>query len=237
MDIDGKEMQPENYDIRLSNVSFSYDKRKIIDDVSLSIPQKTMTAIVGPSGGGKSTLCNLIARFWDVDSGEVTLGGVNVKDYSMNSLMRNFSFVFQSVCLFADTIENNIKFGRQDASHEEVVEAAKKACCHDFISKLPDGYNTVIGEGGATISGGEKQRVSIARAIMKDAPIVILDEATGGKLETGAQIISIHLLMVEDGHCSLSNNLSKNAIRPFTVTVGTACPMERDCENELSKLK
>ena len=163
MDIDGKEIQPENYDIRLSNVSFSYDKRKIIDDISLSIPQKTTTAIVGPSGGGKSTLCNLIARFWDVDSGEVTLGGVNVKDYSMNSLMRNFSFVFQSVYLFADTIENNIKFGRQDASHEEVVEAAKKACCHDFIS---------------TLSGGEKQRISIARAIMKDAPIVILDEAT-----------------------------------------------------------
>ena len=178
MDIDGKEIQPENYDIRLSNVSFSYDKRKIIDDISLSIPQKTTTAIVGPSGGGKSTLCNLIARFWDVDSGEVTLGGVNVKDYSMNSLMRNFSFVFQSVYLFADTIENNIKFGRQDASHEEVVEAAKKACCHDFISKLPNGYDTVIGEGGATLSGGEKQRISIARAIMKDAPIVILDEAT-----------------------------------------------------------
>ena len=178
MDIDGKEIQPENYDIRLSNVSFSYDKRKIIDDISLSIPQKTTTAIVGPSGGGKSTLCNLIARFWDVDLGEVTLGGVNVKDYSMNSLMRNFSFVFQSVYLFADTIENNIKFGRQDASHEEVVEAAKKACCHDFISKLPNGYDTVIGEGGATLSGGEKQRISIARAIMKDAPIVILDEAT-----------------------------------------------------------
>ena len=178
MDIDGKEIQPENYDIRLSNVSFSYDKRKIIDDISLSIPQKTTTAIVGPSGGGKSTLCNLIARFWDVDSGEVTLGGVNVKDYSMNSLMSNFSFVFQSVYLFADTIENNIKFGRQDASHEEVVEAAKKACCHDFISKLPNGYDTVIGEGGATLSGGEKQRISIARAIMKDAPIVILDEAT-----------------------------------------------------------
>ena len=110
--------------------------------------------------------------------GEVTLGGVNVKDYSMNSLMRNFSFVFQSVYLFADTIENNIKFGRQDASHEEVVEAAKKACCYDFISKLPDGYNTVIGEGGATLSGSEKQRISIARAIMKDASIVILDEAT-----------------------------------------------------------
>ena len=178
MDIDGKDIEPENHDIELKHVSFSYDKRKIIDDVSLSIPQKTTTAIVGPSGGGKSTLCNLIARFWDVDSGEITLGGVNVKDYSMDSLMENFAFVFQSVYLFADTIENNIKFGRQDASHEEVVEAAKKACCHEFIVKLPDGYNTVIGEGGASLSGGEKQRISIARAIMKDAPIIILDEAT-----------------------------------------------------------
>ena len=178
MDIDGKDIEPENHDIELKHVSFSYDKRKIIDDVSLSIPQKTTTAIVGPSGGGKSTLCNLIARFWDVDSGQITLGGVNVKDYSMDSLMENFAFVFQSVYLFADTIENNIKFGRQNASHEEVVEAAKKACCHEFIMKLPDGYNTVIGEGGASLSGGEKQRISIARAIMKDAPIIILDEAT-----------------------------------------------------------
>ena len=178
MDIDGKDIEPENHDIELKHVSFSYYKRKIIDDVSLSIPQKTTTAIVGPSGGGKSTLCNLIARFWDVDSGEITLGGVNVKDYSMDSLMENFAFVFQSVYLFADTIENNIKFGRQDASHEEVIEAAKKACCHEFIMKLPNGYNTVIGEGGASLSGGEKQRISIARAIMKDAPIIILDEAT-----------------------------------------------------------
>ena len=178
MDIDGKEIRPQSCDIELEHVSFSYDKRKIIDYVSLSIPQRTTTAIVGPSGGGKSTLCNLIARFWDVDAGRVTLGGVDVKEYSMNSLMSNFSFVFQTVYLFADTIENNIKFGRQDATHEEVVEAAKKACCHDFISQLPDGYNTVIGEGGSTLSGGQKQRISIARAIMKDAPIVILDEAT-----------------------------------------------------------
>ena len=178
MDIDGKEIRPQSCDIALEHVSFSYDKRKIIDDVSLTIPQRTTTAIVGPSGGGKSTLCNLIARFWDVDAGRVTLGGVDVKEYSMNSLMSNFSFVFQTVYLFADTIENNIKFGRQDATHEEVVEAAKKACCHDFISQLPDGYNTVIAEGGSTLSGGQKQRISIARAIMKDAPIVILDEAT-----------------------------------------------------------
>lgn len=178
MDIDGEEIEPINHDIELNHVSFSYDKRKIIDDISLFIPEKTTTAIVGPSGGGKSTLCNLIARFWDVDKGSVTLGGVNVKDYSMNALMSNFSFVFQNVYLFQDTIENNIKFGSQEASHEEVIEAAKKACCHEFISKLPDGYNTVIGEGGASLSGGEKQRISIARAIMKDAPIVILDEAT-----------------------------------------------------------
>ena len=178
MDIDGKEIRPQSCDIELEHVSFSYDKRKIIDDVSLSIPQRTTTAIIGPSGGGKSTLCNLIARFWDVDAGRVTLGGVDVKEYSMNSLMSNFSFVFQTVYLFADTIENNIKFGRQDATHEEVVEAAKQACCHDFISQLPDGYNTVIAEGGSTLSGGQKQRISIARAIMKDAPIVILDEAT-----------------------------------------------------------
>lgn len=178
MDIDGRDVKPQNHDIALSNVTFSYDKRKIIDDISLSIPEKTTTAIVGPSGGGKSTLCNLIARFWDVDSGAVTLGGVNVKDYSMDSLMSNFAFVFQTVYLFADTIENNIKFGRPEATHEEVVKAAKKACCHEFISKLPDGYNTVIGEGGATLSGGEKQRISIARAIMKDAPVIILDEAT-----------------------------------------------------------
>jgi len=178
MDIEGREIEPKSHDIQLDHVSFSYDKRKIIDDVSMSIPEKTTTAIVGPSGGGKSTLCNLIARFWDVDEGEVSLGGINVKDYSMNSLMNNFAFVFQRVYLFADTIENNIKFGNQEATHEQVVMAAKKACCHEFISQLPDGYNTVIGEGGATLSGGEKQRISIARAIMKDAPIIILDEAT-----------------------------------------------------------
>ena len=178
MDIDGQEITPPNHDIVLDNVSFSYDRRKIIDGISLTIPEKTTTAIVGPSGSGKSTLCNLIARFWDVDAGEVTLGGINVRDYSMNSLMKNFSFVFQTVYLFADTIENNIKFGRPEASRGEVVDAAKKACCHDFIMALPDGYDTVIGEGGATLSGGEKQRISIARAIMKDSPVIILDEAT-----------------------------------------------------------
>ena len=178
MDIDGRDITPSNYDIDVENVRFSYDKRKIIDGVSVHIPQKTTTAIVGPSGGGKTTLCHLIARFWDVDRGCVRLGGMNVKDYSMDSLMKNFSFVFQSVYLFQDTIANNIRFGQPDAPMEKVIEAAKKACCHDFIMALPDGYETIIGEGGANLSGGEKQRISIARAIMKDAPIIILDEAT-----------------------------------------------------------
>ena len=178
MDIDGRDITPTNYDIDVENVEFSYGKRKIIDGVSVHIPQKTTTAIVGPSGGGKTTLCHLIARFWDVDRGCVRLGGMNVKDYSMDSLMKNFSFVFQSVYLFQDTIANNIRFGQPDAPMEKVMEAAKKACCHDFIMALPDGYETIIGEGGANLSGGEKQRISIARAIMKDAPIIILDEAT-----------------------------------------------------------
>ena len=178
MDIDGRDITPANYDIDVENVEFSYEKRKIINGVSVHIPQKTTTAIVGPSGGGKTTLCHLIARFWDVDKGSVRLGGVDVKDYSMDSLMRNFSFVFQSVYLFQDTVANNIRFGQPDAPMEKVIEAAKKACCHDFIMALPDGYETVIEEGGASLSGGEKQRISIARAIMKDAPIIILDEAT-----------------------------------------------------------
>ncbi|SCH70274.1 Lipid A export ATP-binding/permease protein MsbA [uncultured Clostridium sp.] len=178
MDIDGKDIIPSSYDIDVENAEFSYDKRKIIDGVSIHIPQHTTTAIVGPSGGGKTTLCHLISRFWDVDKGCVKIGGVDVREYSMDSLMRNFSFVFQSVYLFQDTIANNIRFGQSDAPMEKVIEASRKACCHDFIMALPDGYDTVIGEGGASLSGGEKQRISIARAIMKDAPIIILDEAT-----------------------------------------------------------
>ena len=159
-------------------MDFSYDQKKILDDVSLTIPEKTTVAIVGPSGSGKTTLCHLMARFWDVQGGRVTLGGRDVRAYSYDSLMRNFSFVFQRTYLFSDTIANNIRFGKPDASMEEVIAAAKKARCHDFIKALPKGYDTVIGEGGASISGGERQRITIARAIMKDAPIIILDEAT-----------------------------------------------------------
>ncbi len=178
MDIDGAEIIPQNRDIELKNVEFSYDKKKIIDGVSLRIPEKTTTAFVGPSGGGKTTLCHLMARFWDVQNGEVLLGGRNIKDYSFDSLMKNFSFVFQNVYLFEDTVANNIRFGEPEAPMERVIEAAKKAKCHDFIMSLPEGYETIIGEGGASLSGGEKQRISIARAVMKDAPVIILDEAT-----------------------------------------------------------
>ncbi len=178
MDIDGEELAPEHKDITLDHVDFSYDSKPILHDISLSIPEKTTVAIVGPSGSGKTTLCNLMARFWDVQGGSVSLGGHNVKEYSYDSLIRNFSFVFQRTYLFSDTIANNIRFGRPDASLDEVKEAAKKARCYDFITALPDGFDTMIGEGGATLSGGERQRICIARAIMKDAPIIILDEAT-----------------------------------------------------------
>ena len=183
MDIEGKKVEKKVQQdgaplIEAKNIDFAYDKRKIIDGVSLSIPEHSTTAIVGPSGGGKTTFCHLLARFWDVDKGQVTLDGKDVRDYSMDNLMKNFSFVFQNVYLFHDTIANNIRFGQPDAPMEKVIAAAKKACCHDFINQLPDGYDTVIGEGGASLSGGERQRISIARAIMKDSPIIILDEAT-----------------------------------------------------------
>lgn len=178
MDIDGEDLTPEREDIALSHVDFSYDSKPILQDVSLTIPEKTTVAIVDPSGSGKTTLCNLMARFWDVQSGSVSLGGRDVREYSYDSLIRNFSFVFQRTYLFSDTIANNIRFGRPDATLDEVKIAAKKARCYDFITALPDGFDTVIGEGGATLSGGERQRISIARAIMKNAPIIILDEAT-----------------------------------------------------------
>ena len=178
MDENGKEITPAAQDIVFDHVDFSYEQKQILHDISVTLPDKTTTAIVGPSGSGKTTFCDLVARFWDVDSGSVRIGGTDVRDYTLESLMSQISMVFQNVYLFADTIENNIKFGCPNATHEQVVEAAKKACCDDFIEALPDSYDTVVGEGGASLSGGEKQRISIARAMLKDAPIIILDEAT-----------------------------------------------------------
>ncbi len=174
----GKDITPASYDIAFQDVSFGYDKRIVLHDVNFNIPQNTTTAIVGPSGSGKSTLCNLIARFYDVNAGTITLGGTDIREFTCDSLLKNISMVFQNVYLFRDTIRNNIKFGSPDATEEQIIAAAKKARCHDFIMELPDGYDTVIGEGGSSLSGGEKQRISIARAMLKDVPIVILDEAT-----------------------------------------------------------
>ena len=182
IDADGQQIEISHYDIEFQNVDFSYGKgkerRQVLHNVNLKIPEHTVTAIVGPSGSGKSTICNLIARFYDADSGSVRVGGHDVKEFTCDSLLSNISMVFQNVYLFHDTVRNNICFGKPDATEEEMIEAAKKACCHDFIMALPEGYDTVIGEGGGSLSGGEKQRISIARAILKDAPIIILDEAT-----------------------------------------------------------
>lgn len=178
IDEDGKDIKLQNYDVEFKNVDFGYETRQVLHDVSFNIPEGSTTAIVGPSGGGKTTICRLLARFYDVDSGQISIGGTDIRKLSCNSLLSNISMVFQNVYLFHDTIRNNICFGKADATEEEMIEAAKKARCHDFIMSLPEGYDTVIGEGGGTLSGGEKQRISIARALLKNAPIVILDEAT-----------------------------------------------------------
>ena len=182
IDEDGKDISLSSYDIHFEQVRFSYDKgnekRNIIEDVSFTALEGTTTAIIGPSGSGKTTLCRLLARFYDVSGGRITLGGHNLKEFTCDSLLSNISMVFQNVYLFHDTVRANICFGKEQASEEEMIRAAKQARCHDFIMALPEGYDTVIGEGGSTLSGGEKQRISIARAILKNAPVIILDEAT-----------------------------------------------------------
>lgn len=218
-------LAPVGFDLAMEDVSFSYDGvRRVIDGVTLSIPEGTTCALVGPSGSGKTTLVNLLARFWDVDAGRVALGGVDVREGTAESLLSRISMVFQNVYLFHDTIRANILFGKPDATEDEMIDAAKKARCYDFIMALPNGFDTVVGEGGGTLSGGEKQRVSIARAILKDAPIIILDEATASvdpenehliqqaisELTRGKTIITIahrlatieqadQILVVEDG--------------------------------------
>lgn len=171
--VSGKQME-----VRFKDVTFAYENKDILHHINFSMAPNTMTALVGPSGGGKSTIANLLARLWDIKNGEITIRGVDIREIPLAELMEQISMVFQRVYLFQDTIYNNISMGKPDATKEEVYEAAKKARCYDFIMALPDGFQTVIGEGGATLSGGEKQRISIARCILKDAPIVILDEAT-----------------------------------------------------------
>ena len=174
----GERQSPEAGDIRFEHVSFAYRDRDVLQDISLTLPANSLTALVGPSGSGKSTLMKLCARFYDPQEGRVFFNGVPMDKINPESLMSRISMVFQDVYLFQDTIRNNIRFGRTDATEEEIVAAARKACCHDFIMRLPQGYDTMVGEGGCTLSGGEKQRISIARAILKDAPVILLDEAT-----------------------------------------------------------
>lgn len=224
IDSDGKDVKLSRYDIKSKNVDFGYDSRQVLKNVSFKIPEKTSTAIVGPSGSGKTTICSLLARFYDPQSGSISVGGHNLKEFTCDSLLSNISMVFQNVYLFNDTIRANICFGKPDATEEEMIAAAKKARCHDFIMAMPQGYDTVVGEGGGTLSGGEKQRISIARAILKDSPIIILDEATASidpenehliqqaisELTRGKTIITIahrlatiknadQILVVEDG--------------------------------------
>lgn len=178
IDEDGRDIELDRFDIEFKNVTFAYEDKDVLKDISFKVPEHSMTVLVGASGCGKTTIANLIARFWDVQKGKVLVGGVDVKEMTCDSLLKNISMVFQKVYLFNDTILNNIKFGKQDATYEEIEEAARKAKCYDFIMELENGFDTIVGEGGCTLSGGEKQRISIARAILKDAPIILLDEAT-----------------------------------------------------------
>lgn len=174
----GEQQSPAAGDIRFEHVSFAYQDKEVLHDINITLPKNSLTALVGPSGSGKSTVMKLCARFYDPQKGCIFFNGVPMNEINPESLMSRISMVFQDVYLFQDTIRNNIRFGKTDATEEEIIAAAKKACCHDFIMRLPKGYDTLVGEGGCTLSGGEKQRVSIARAILKDAPIILLDEAT-----------------------------------------------------------
>ncbi len=237
MDIQGEEIVPDSYDLCAEHVTFSYGEKKIIDDISLTIPQKTTTAIVGPSGGGKTTICHLLSRFWDADSGTITLGGRNIKEYSLDALMKNFSFVFQNVNLFKDTVANNIRFGQPEASMETVIAAAKKAKCHEFIMALPNGYETILGESGGSLSGGERQRLSIARAIMKDAPIIILDEATANVDPENEQDLlqAIEELTCEKTIIMIAHRLKTVEQADQILVVGNGKIVQRGTHQELMK--
>ena len=177
-EMEGERQSPVAGEIRFEHVSFAYRDKEVLHDINITLPKNSLTALVGPSGSGKSTVMKLCARFYDPQKGCIFFNGVPMNEINPESLMSHISMVFQDVYLFQDTIRNNIRFGKTDATEEEIVAAAKKACCHDFIMRLPKGYDTLVGEGGCTLSGGEKQRISIARAMLKDAQIILLDEAT-----------------------------------------------------------
>ena len=177
-EMEGERQSPVAGEIRFEHVSFAYQNKEVLHDINITLPKNSLTALVGPSGSGKSTVMKLCARFYDLQKGRILFNGVPMNEINPECLMSHISMVFQDVYLFQDTIRNNIRFGKTDATEEEIIAATKKACCHDFIMRLPKGYDTLVGEGGCTLSGGEKQRISIARAMLKDAPIILLDEAT-----------------------------------------------------------
>ncbi|MDI0258030.1 ABC transporter ATP-binding protein [Staphylococcus aureus] len=235
LDKKGKDLTIENDDIAFENVNFSYDDKQVIKNVSFDIAANTSTAIVGPSGSGKSTLCHLLLRFYDVNDGFIRIGGIDIKDLKLSSLMSQISAVFQKVYLFNDTIENNILFGNPDATEEEVIRAAKQACCHDFIMKLPDGYKTVLHEKGNNLSGGERQRISIARAILKDAPIIILDEATASIDPENEQLIQTAINELSKGKTviTIAHKLEtiKNADQIIVLNEGEI--IQKDSHDEL----
>lgn len=237
IDRDGTDISLQKYDIEFSHVNFGYDERKVLEDVNFKIPEKTSTAIVGPSGSGKTTICNLIARFYDVQSGKIFIGGHDVREFTCDSLLKNISMVFQNVYLFHDTVRSNICFGNPNATEEEMITAAKKACCHDFIMALPEGYDTVIGEGGGSLSGGEKQRISIARAILKDAPIVILDEATASIDPENEHLIQMAISSLTHGKTiiTIAHRIAtiENADQIFVVDEGRI--VQKGTHEELMK--
>lgn len=234
----GSYTQPiESFEIEFKDICFSYNSVQILKQVSLRIPAKKLTALVGPSGSGKTTLTRLIARFWDVQQGKILLGGRNITDYPADYLLSHISMVFQDVYLFNDTIYNNIRLGRSDATREEIITAAQSARCHEFISTLPDGYETMVGEGGNTLSGGEKQRISIARAILKNAPIVLLDEATASLDPENELYIqqAINELVRDKTVVVIAHRLNTIAAADNIVVLDQGCIVDNGTHNSLLK--
>ena len=237
IDADGRQIGLSAYNIEFAHVDFGYgDGRQILHDVSFIIPERTTCAIVGPSGSGKSTICSLLARFYDVDGGSIMMGGHDVREFTCDSLLQNISMVFQNVYLFHDTVRQNICFGKPGVTEEEMISAAKRACCHDFIMALPQGYDTVIGEGGGTLSGGEKQRISIARASLKDAPVIILDEATASVDPENEHLIQAALSELTSGKTiiTIAHRLATIEQADQILVVDNGCIVQKGKHEQLA---